>query len=83
MTKLNVINNPQFDLMYFTIDDKYVLTTFKEGQYHAMEEAILVSCSPFCLEFAIINDNGNIISHKDVPISAYTNHLVQIKKVVE
>lgn len=83
MTNLNIINNPQFDLNYFTTDDKYVLTTFKEGQYHAMEEAILMNHSPFCLEFAIINDNGKIINHKDVPISVYTNHLIQIKKVVE
>lgn len=80
MKELNIINNPQFDLRYFTLNDKYVISQFIEGKYTRMEEAILEDRTPFVLSFKV--DKGNKYKHLDIPISSYVNRLVDIYKVV-
>ena len=81
LDKLNIINNPQFDLRYFTLNDKYVISEFVDGKYTKMEEAVLEDRTPFVLSFKV--DKGDSkFTHKDVPISSYTNRLVNIYKVV-
>ena len=81
MNKLNIVNNPQFDLRYFTRNDKYVISEFIDGKYTNIEEGILEDSTPFVLSFRLVRDNGRTI-HKDVSIGQYANRLINIYKVV-